>query len=94
MTLGGIPSTHTRKDLLILFLLVIFVQFLVNRGEILGLRGVLVDRVRSLSLRLELDQDILQKEGKLHTLIEDPKGRPLLLLLEDFMKDYFGQLLN
>jgi hypothetical protein len=55
---------------------------------------VLVNRVRSLSLRLELDQDILQKEGKLHTLIKDPKGRPLLLLLEDFMKDYFGQLLN
>ena len=71
MALGGIASTHTRKDLLILFLLVIFVQFLVNRGEILGLRGVLVDRVRSLSLRLELDQDILQKEGELHTLVED-----------------------
>ena len=74
MTLGGIASTHPRKDLLILFLLVIFVQFLVNRGEILGLRGVLVARVRSLSLRLELDQDVLQKEGELHTLVEDAQG--------------------
>ena len=74
MTLGGIASTHPRKDLFILFLLVIFVQFLVNRGEILGLGGVLVARVRSLSLRFELDQDVLQKEGELHTLVEDAQG--------------------
>jgi len=71
VTLGGIASTHPRKDLLILFLLVIFVKFLINRGEILGLRGVLVTRVGSLYLRLELDQDVLQKEGELHTLVED-----------------------
>ena len=90
MTLGGIASTHPREDLLILFLLVIFIQFLINRGKILGLRGVLVTRVGGLSLRLELDQDVLQQEGELHTLVEDAKGRPLLLLLEDFMKDYFG----
>ena len=60
----------------------------------MGFWGVLVNWVRSLPLRLELDQYILQKEGKLHTLIEDSKGWPLLLFLEDFMKDYFGQLLN
>jgi hypothetical protein len=89
VVLGSITSTHAREDLLVLFL-VIFVHFLINWGEILGFWGVLVNWVRSLPLRLELDQDVFQKKGKLHTFIEDPKGRPLLLLLEDFMKDYFS----